>query len=165
MVPCLISSIHWTDSGETCFNPLSLVQNTVAWQVGDRVQLFARQSDNVVRLSDVTHWGHTLTPPHPVYKWLFYPQAFYELMVINGNDSAVFYWGNKENSQMRSRTKRAVSALQWGRWLPGLRGCGAGFLLRDLPLFNLHPVTLTTVQGQINHLPSQVLTCCLLVNV
>lgn len=31
---------------------------------------------------------------------------------------------------MRSRTKWAVSALQWGRWLPGLRGCGAGFLVR-----------------------------------
>ncbi|KAM3606074.1 uncharacterized protein V6R79_010259 [Siganus canaliculatus] len=29
-VPCLISSIHWTDAGETCFNPLSLVHGTVA---------------------------------------------------------------------------------------------------------------------------------------
>lgn len=34
---------------------------------------------------------------------------------------------------MRSRTKWAVNALQWGRRLPGLRGCGAGFLLRILP--------------------------------
>lgn len=32
-------------------------------------------------------------------------RAFYELMVIKRNDSAVFYWGNKENSEMRSRTK------------------------------------------------------------
>lgn len=35
----------------------------------------------------------------------FILQAFYELSVINRNDSAVFYQGNKENSQMRSRTK------------------------------------------------------------
>lgn len=32
-------------------------------------------------------------------------RAFYELTVINGNESAIFYWGNKENSEMRSRTK------------------------------------------------------------
>lgn len=49
-------------------------------------------------------WCHALTPtpPQPVYKWLFYPQAFYELMVINRNDSAIFYWGNKENSQKQN---------------------------------------------------------------
>lgn len=32
---------------------------------------------------------------------------------------------------MRSRTKWAISALPWGRRLPGLRGHGAGFLLRN----------------------------------
>lgn len=60
-------------------------------------------------------------------------------MVINGNDSAVFYWGNKENSQMRSRTKWVVSALQWGRRLPGLRGCVAGFLLEIFPCLTSTP--------------------------
>lgn len=60
-------------------------------------------------------------------------RAFYELTVIKGNDLAIFYWGNKENSQMRSRTKWVVSALQWGRRLPGLQGCGAVFLLEIFP--------------------------------
>ena len=65
-----------------------------------------RRSDNAVRLGDVTHWGHTSTPPLTRRTSdYFILRAFYELMVINGNDSAVFYWGNKENSQMRSRTK------------------------------------------------------------
>lgn len=32
---------------------------------------------------------------------------------------------------MRSRTKWAISALPWGRRLPGLRGRGSGFLLRN----------------------------------
>lgn len=96
----------------------------------------------MVRLSDVTHWGHTSTPPPPPTRGTsdyFILRAFYELMVINGNDSAVFYWGNKENSQMRSRTKWAVSTLQWGRRLPGLRGCGAGFLLRIFPSLTSTP--------------------------
>lgn len=85
-------------------------------------------------------WCHTLgtylsnppPPPHPARRAsdYFILRAFYDLTVINGNDSAVFYKGNKENSQMRSRTKWAISALQWGRRLPGLRGRGAGFLLR-----------------------------------
>lgn len=40
---------------------------------------------------------------------------------------------------MRSRTKWAVSALQWGRRLPGLRGHGAGFLLRIFPSLTSTP--------------------------
>lgn len=89
-------------------------------------------------------WCHTLgtylnTPPTRCTSDYFILRAFYELMVINGNDSAVFYRGNKENSQMRSRTKWAVSALQWGRRLPGLRGCGAGFLLRIFPSLTSTP--------------------------
>lgn len=85
----------------------------------------------MVRLSDVTHSGHTSAiPPARRASDYFILRAFYELTVINRNVSAVFYKGNKENSQMRSRTKWAISALQWGRRLPGLRGRGAGFLLR-----------------------------------
>lgn len=90
--------------------------------------------------SVMSHTGDI--PQHPPTRRTsdyFILQAFYELMVINGNDSAVFYWGNKENSQMRSRTKWAVSALQWGRRLPGLRGCGAGFLLRIFPSLTSTP--------------------------
>lgn len=58
-----------------------------------------------VRPNDVIHWGHASTPPTCYTNDYFILQAFYELMVINWNDSVVFYWGNKENSQMRSRTK------------------------------------------------------------
>lgn len=35
----------------------------------------------------------------------FILQAFYERTVINGNNSAVLYKGNKAKSQMRSRAK------------------------------------------------------------
>lgn len=71
------------------------------------MELLGRPSDNVVRLSDVTHSGHTSATPPPAHRAsdYFILRAFYELTVINGNDSAVFYKGNKENSQMRSRTK------------------------------------------------------------
>ena len=90
--------------------------------------------------SVMSHTGDI--PQHPLTRCTsdyFILQAFYELMVINGNESAVFYWGNKENSQMRSRTKQAVSALQWGRRLPGLQGRGAGFLLRLFPSLTPSP--------------------------
>lgn len=57
----------------------------------------------VVRIGDVTHPGRN--PENPCASDYFILQAFYELMVINGNDSVVLYKGNKANSQMRSRTK------------------------------------------------------------
>lgn len=98
--------------------------------------------------SVMSHTGD-IPPRHPHLTWCtsdyFILRAFYELMVINGNDSTVFYWWNKENSQMRSRTKQVVKALQWGRRLPGLRGCGAVFffsffLLRIFPSLTPGPL-------------------------
>lgn len=62
-----------------------------------------RAVGGVVRLGDVTRPGRT--PGNPRASDYFIPRAFYELTVINGNDSVVLYKGNKANSQMRSRTK------------------------------------------------------------
>lgn len=93
----------------------------------------------VVRLSDVTHWGHTSTLPCPPYKGLLYPPGF---LWAHGDEQdwiCHLLLGNKENSQMRSRTKWAVSALQWGRRFPGLQGRGAGFLLRIFPSLTSSP--------------------------
>lgn len=95
-------------------------------------------------LSDVTRSGHPWTTPAlpPLRKWLICPPGFLWAHGEKGNNSAAFYWGNKENREMRSRTKRAVSALQSGRQLPGLQGLRDGFSAEDLCLLNLHPATL-----------------------
>lgn len=89
-------------------------------------------TDSVMSHTLGTHLNNTPPTPSPtpiVASDYFILQAFYELTVIKGNNSAVFYWGNKENSEMRSRTKWAVSALQSGRGLPGLQGLRDGFFL------------------------------------
>lgn len=97
-------------------------------------------------------------------------------MVMNRNNSAIFYWRGGGQGKQSDEKQNEASAKCFTVGASTSRPPGAVelvfFSAEDLPLLNLQPparpphcALVTAVQSQINHLPSQVLTCCLLVNV
>lgn len=73
---------------------------------GKHALILYHWSGNVASLRDWPADGTALSAAVMSHTGDVHLRAFYELMVINvGDDSVVFYWGNKENSQTRGRMK------------------------------------------------------------